>query len=312
MAVGNCGRLVVLGSALTFAVLVGMVHPGPVRAQVLGPCSSATSVAVGDADEDGLDDECELSLARRFAPEFVASVEACNWDAPRERLGGANLFAVHPVGDTVRLIYMPAYYDDCGWQGPKCWLRWRGGCDPHHGDSELIMVDVVPSQRPVPDSAAGDAYVPARVFLSAHCFGGSDGRCRWFQPNELEWVGDGPVVWVAEGKNANYPSRGACDSGHWSYDTCDRNATTFRFPVERAMQNVGSPWKPLPEGPAGPGCVSADQVGLGVPDPTGMECIWTSDRFRGWYATTDTEGATGYIRYLRDYAGLVEESRSPK
>ena len=43
---------------------------------------------------------------------------------------------------------------------------------------------------------------------------------------------------VAEGKNANYISAGACDSGHWHFDTCDRNDRSYYFPVAAARVAV--------------------------------------------------------------------------
>ena len=124
------------------------------------------------------------------------------------------------------------------------------------------------------------------------------------RPGELIWFGNTPVIWVAEGKNANYPSRAACDSGHWGFDTCDRNERTFRFPVTSSAQNVGSAAHPLGGRPDAPGCVDAAHL---VPprDLPGSECIWTAGAFRGWSGRTHA-GATGYARYLRDVAGFID------
>ena len=183
---------------------------------VAEPTSPAACSSGPDSDRDGLSDQCELSLATRFAPALVVSTGACNWVPEAERLGGAYFFGARPTVDGIRLVYLPAYFMDCGWSGPKCLLRWRGGCDPHDGDSEFIAVDVVPRVR-------GQGWELERVFLSAHCFGDSEGDCRWFAAPEFERFGDAVLVWVAEGKNANYRTKSACDSGHWHFDTCDRN-----------------------------------------------------------------------------------------
>ena len=134
-----------------------------------------------DSDFDGLSDSCELEVATQFAPIFVVSPSACNWDASAERLGGAYLFGVSPIPDGLRISYLPAYLDDCGWAGPKCLLRWRGGCDPHAGDSEFIALDLAT------DTLRGGWRVD-RVFLSAHCFGRGDDDCRWYSPGELQWL----------------------------------------------------------------------------------------------------------------------------
>ena len=253
-----------------------------------------------DHDLDGLPDACELELAARFAPELVVSPSSCNWDAEAGLLRGGYVFGAAPEGDGVRLAYLPAYLHDCGWSGPKCLLRWRGGCDPHVADSELILVDVAPTTG---------AWRASRVFLSAHCFGRSDGDCRWHEPSELQWHSDTPRVWVAEGKNANYRSRAACDSGHWRFDTCDRNDRSYRFPIRSAAQNIGSAAVPFPDHHDDPACVMAGELPLlaelglaaGLP---GRECLWAEAPFRGWTGS-DAPGSTAYARYLGEVAGMA-------
>lgn len=146
------------------------------------------------------------------------------------------------------------------------------------------------------------------MFLSAHRFGRSGGDCRWYRDDELdafEWV-DGveagaPVVWVAEGRNANYPSRSACDRGHHSIDTCDHHSARYRFPVISDLQNIGSRIRPV----NGTGCVSgSDLLHSGTRVETAeVECFWSEDTpFRGW--TGGGRGVTPYARYLREIAGV--------
>lgn len=262
-------------------------------ALVSGATAQATCSRGPDADGDGLSDQCELDLAARFAPVLVVSAAACNWEPETERLGGAYLFGVHPTANGLRLVYLPAYFMDCGWSGAKCLLRWRGGCDPHDGDSELIAVDIVPG-------AFGQGWELDRVFLSAHCFGGSDGDCRWFARNELQRFGDAVLVWVAEGKNANYRTKSACDSGHWHFDTCDRNDVTVRYPIRSVLQNIGSRQAPFPHHRDEPGCVVAAELPFVAGRP-GRECLWTDDRFHGWSDGLG-KGSTGYRRYLESVA----------
>lgn len=259
------------------------------------------SVQGVDSDEDHLSDSCEITLLKRFAPVFVVSPRACNWNAAAGRLRGGYLVAAEPVADGIRLAYMPAYLEDCGWSGPKCVLRFRGGCNPHRGDSEAVFIDIAGD----PSTAQ---WLPRRVFLSAHCFGRSDGRCRWYEKGEVEWSGSSPVIWVAEGKNANYPSKEDCDSGHWGFDTCDRNNRAYRFPVRSQAQNVGSYRHPFPDEGTPPGCIAAPDL-VGSPDLPGRECIWREQTFRGW-AGREVEGSTGYQRYLKEVAGLIPNGPS--
>jgi hypothetical protein len=229
---------------------------------------------------------------------LVVSEAACNWNSSADRLDGAYLFGVHPTDRGLRLTYLPAYLLDCGWSGPKCLLRWRGGCDPHTADSELIVVDVLLDSE-------GSAGVPDQVFLSAHCFGNSDADCRWWNPSSLEWLRTHPFVWVAEGKNANYPNASACDSGHWHFDTCDRNNRSIYFPVESHAQNIGSLSHPFPYHQTNADCVASAEVPL-LPELPGTECIWTADSFRAW-AGSAAEGVTPYGRYLIEVAKLGEQ-----
>jgi hypothetical protein len=275
----------------------GHAPDGVGRGRVLDPDSA-------DADADGLSDACEFAIARAFAPELVVDRRDCLWtDAPpAARLGGGYLFAARPVPGGVRVAYLPAYLRDCGWGGPVCRLR-RAGCGAHDGDSELIVVDVAR------DTAASAPWRTTGVFLSAHCFGRSGGRCRWFRGRALDafaWA-DGrpygaPRVWVARGKHAHYPTRRACDRGHWSYDSCDRNTVRVRFPLLAAAQNVGSRARPAAPG----GCVPAARLALGAGTrPGARECVWdASAPFRGWQGAASGPPPTPYAVVLARAAGF--------
>ena len=164
--------MTVRGCAVLLLLMAATAVPGKIAAQA--PASACAGQGA-DTDEDGLTDACEMELLVRFAPSFVASASACNWDADAGRLRGGYLIAAAPTEGGVRLAYLPAYLEDCGWAGPKCLLRPRGGCDPHAGDSEAVFLDVA-------RAGSGEDWTARRIFLSAHCFGHSDGRCRWFAP----------------------------------------------------------------------------------------------------------------------------------
>lgn len=282
-------------------------HPGWLAAAFLmvaaasGATAQPTPVAVPacansagpDRDADGLDDGCERQLARTFAPLLVSSSTACNWDPANARIGGGYFHAVQRVGAVTRIAYMPAYFQDCGWRGRKCWLPFVD-CAPHAGDSELVVVELAPA-------ADGADWHVTGVFLSAHCFGRSGGACRWYRGGDLRkltWSDSAPVVWVAEGRNAGYPSRAACDRGHHFIDTCDRHDVLYRFPVHHA-RNIGS--RRTPASPDG--CVRGAVLNDAAATADALECFWRSDApFRGWQNAG--AGVTPYDRYLREIAGF--------
>jgi hypothetical protein len=256
------------------------------------PATPALQCSAGiDEDADGLSDGCELAYAATFAPHLRTAERGCNWDAQSQRLGGGYYFAVSPVdAHTVRVWYLPAYYRDCGWTGFKCALRFTS-CAPHSGDSELIAIEIATGADTHPSVQA--------IFLSAHCFGGSAANCRWYRGEELhrfEWREQAPVVWVAEGRQANYPSASACDAGHWFYDTCDHNTGSYRFPIVRLQQNIGSRAQPV----NGDGCVDGRHAGWNstLTNADVVECFWMPGRrFTGWQSPA-RGSATPYERYL--------------
>lgn len=297
--------LVLAVSACTTSV--GGIDPEPVALAPVGlPLSWSAEQCAGareDVDRDGLEDRCEFALAKAFAPVLITTEGGCNWDggAIPARLGGAYVYAVQAVGkDVYRIAYLPAYFQDCGWRGAKCWLPWVN-CAPHAGDSEVIVVELV-------YGAQEDRWRTAGIFLSAHCFGRHTGGCRWYRGEALErfsWAEGqrygAPVVWVAEGRHANYASRQACDRGHFGLDTCDRNETRYRFPVLSPRQNIGSRARPI----CGDGCLEAEALaaaGGGVVPGT-VECFWSPERaFGGWQGREAGSGATAYARYLVEVA----------
>ncbi|MGH7443870.1 MAG: hypothetical protein ACREKM_03295, partial [Longimicrobiales bacterium] len=252
-------------------------------------------VAGADGDRDALSDVCEVAFARAFAPVLRIAPDACNRDTNLDapRLAGEYLFGVRPVSaDTVRIVYLPAYHRDCGWSGPKCALGVMD-CSSHSGDSELIALTVARDAR---------TWQTVAVFLSAHCFGASAVNCRWYEGESLgrvEWAltpRGAPVVWVAEGRNANYPSRAVCDGGHWLFDTCDRNDARLQYPIEPG-RDIGSAAYPI----SVDGCVTRAELAGENPSieaAAGVECFWSDIAFTGWQVPA-YGAATPYIHYLR-------------
>lgn len=246
-----------------------------------------------DHDGDGLSTACELEFARRVAPTLVVHPGGCNWDSASARIGGGYFFGVQPFDSVVRVAYLPAYFRDCGWKGLKCWLP-RVDCEPHDGDSEFFAVDLI-------RTGAGSWTING-IFLSSHCFGRYGKSCRWYRGKELEdfsFNDSGrPIIWVAEGRNANYPSSKKCDRGLHSIDTCDNNTATYTFPVD-AARNIGSRERPA----FAAGCVDSSEVSEVQVAHGTSECFWRLDRpFAGWQK--DAQGVTPYARYLIEIAGF--------
>lgn len=281
-------------------------HSSPTATAGGIPASACDGVAA-DADVDGLSDRCELMMARAFAPVLVADARDCLWEPEPSsggpRLRGAYLFAAQRVaGDTVRLAYLPAYTYDCGWSGRARALR-LGRTSAHAGDSELVAVDLV---------ARDGAWRVSGVFYSSHCLGRSAGRCRWYRRAALsavDWDGSAarpPRVWVALGKHAHYPTRAACERGHWGQERCASagDARTYRFPVLSERQNVGSRTRPA-FGPGG--CIRANDlpIPIGEAPAAAMECVWDDTRpFLGWQREARGRPPTPYGRLLRELLGM--------
>jgi hypothetical protein len=292
-------RCSVTATALLVASVIGC-SSGPVASpDASSPVGSVAAPeclrTTPDFDRDGLADGCEMTLVTSFAPLLVVAPDQCS--ASKGLPPGGYLYGAQPEGDGVRLVYLPAYLQDCGWGGAKCHLP-RVSCAPHIGDSEFIAMDVAGG----PDGL----WSVRSVFLSAHCFAGSGADCRWYGAGELDafaWSGpqhgSAPVIWVAEGRNANYPSRRSCDRGHFYLDTCDRNTVRERFPIVPGL-NLGSRNAPIRDGDTSPGCVRGSTLREPRADPEAVECFWSDAPFRGWRG--EGPGATAYGDYLEQIA----------
>lgn len=297
-AIARCAAIAL---PLAFCTPPAPVAPSPEHAGIViagGTCREVSP----DFDLDDLADTCEYALATAFAPVLMIHHTRCTPPPAREsgRIPGGYFHAAQPVHDVVRLVYLPAYYRDCGWSSPWCVVM---SCEGHAGDSELIAVDI---QR-----LTSGAWATMSVFLSAHCFGTSSRDCRWYEGpalDQFEWSNNiergAPIVWVSDARNANYPSLAACERGHGGMDACDRNAEAYRFPVS-AARNIGSRGVPMHLPGQAPGCVAgafvepADRL---IVSPTAVECFWSrSAPFGGWQG--GSTGVTAYGRYL-EYIGL--------
>ena len=110
-------------------------------------------------------------------------------------------------------------------------------------------------------------------------------------------------MWVSRGKHANYPTRGACEAGHWLQETCAARPVVQRYPVVSHAQNAGSRATPFPWR-GGDECVTARRSTSTSDRASGTECVWTAATFRGWQPPSARGTSTGYGRYLDVIGGF--------
>jgi hypothetical protein len=213
-----------------------------------------------DVDQDWLAESCEFELAKAFAPLLHF------WN-PDPCPGGEPGWAVKyfNLSQTVRIAYMPAYYDDCGL--PQ--LGFGGG---HAGDTELIMVETI-------FNSATQHWEFNQMWLSAH-EGTTMDRSAWVRPGEATFstrrLGH-PGVWVAYRKHANYKSAETCNKTAIG-DSCGYVGDQLRVPV-KLHRNVGSRHRYMMN------CTMSENRFFmnGV-----VECFWTGRTEWRWF---------GYVRF---------------
>lgn len=277
-------------------------------------CLDAPAASKRDPDGDTMDNRCEDALAAAFAPGLRVAHD-CNYDAAVGRQGGEYYYAVQPYenasSELVRIAYLPAYYWDCGattdgpWPFPDVCPGCFGG--GHDGDSEFFIVDVRFNDTT-------RHWITQQIFLSAHCGTVTGQYCMWYPDpttttpvapvgtaRPFSWVygkvRGAPIIWVADGKHANYSSREDCDAGGVAgSETCDQNDRFYRFPVRFPQQNIWS--RAVPHEP----CVGASLWGSTRVAPGTTECFWPRRTFYGWQGR-DLIGSTAYSDILAQYAG---------
>ncbi len=243
---------------------------------VFSPTYCFDGVTEEDDDHDGVGDQCEWALAKRFAPIMV-------FDSGDE-VGREPYWAARRVGSdsSMEILYMPAYYVDLGCSSvPLC-----GELDDGHlGDSEAIGITISWD----PHSAH---WILVEAALSSHdtyrtlSAGGNRYPTTLEYPTEL----GGPFrVHVAYGKHANYETRTACNGGS---DYCNNGGSggdTLYVPLNR---NVGSSGYKLAD------CVYS----VGIPDDDYEECFWSGSDFAGWQGhQAGYSYATAYEARLEDF-----------
>jgi hypothetical protein len=280
------------GSGYTSA---GLSIPGITPAM----CANVTSYA--DTDLDRMNDVCEEALASAFAPKMLqVDWTDFSYDVPNGRMGGEYFHATYPLvcgtapcKSYARIAYLPAYYRDLGAMN----TAFNGFDSGHPGDSEFIIVDIAY------DAAWGN-WQTNGVFLSAHCGAqlfdmpiSVNPYCKWYGYSEMEYVNGidrgAPVVYVANGTNANYRSLGECDGGTNQLDTCRANRAV-RFPVSFDF-NIGSAYIPMPS--------VAARRSTTLTNPNRREFMWAQEApFGGWQDDAGNADATPYGKILYTFA----------
>jgi hypothetical protein len=275
-----------------------VTYPGVFLSTAVTPAKCFANPTTGvmlytDRDQDKVGDRCENDIAAAFVPTFRHSAS--------DNVGHESYWAVNRVGTTsyIRVLYMIGYYFDDGVQegysGCKLVSLWQllGECDGHHGDSEHVAFTVY-------YHAKTGHWLIHSMHLSHHGGYLLGTRSSLPYPSGIQYtlLGARPIIWVADGKHANYPSQAACDAGTgggflvdaiFSFDTCEGNNGFFTLTAP-GSRNVGSARVRLID------CVaSTNQFYATNP----KECFWSSARFIGWQLDRTT-WATGYRKAL-DY-----------
>lgn len=264
-----------------------------------------------DADFDGLDDYCEVALANLFRP--ALSFYQYDQVGQEPRYAAEKL----PWGG-VRIIYLLGYYYDVGnvtgfrssceliVSSPIWWLfggavEWifnidMETCRGHIGDSEWVAFDLR-------FDATSKHWVLDQAVLSAHDAPGTYTSGNGAYPAAFTYPdspGGYPLIWVADGKHANYPTQSSCNSGGTlGSDNCWNGRTVERlsFPPG-GSGNIGSWAVPFVD------CVGTlnpnHPATLSTGGETRQECYFTGTSFRGWYGGTYSVSSTPYSTILAE------------
>jgi len=226
--------------------------------------------APGDADGDGILQQCEHELADAFGPYL-------QWDLGEETSQRQPYFAVKRGGTSteVKIMYMMSYFADGGHD------FWGGA---HDGDSEFLIFTV---------SYKNGWWRLSTVYLSAHW-----GVTGW-DASSLRSTGefehpDGniygrPKIWIAEDKHANYSSQQKCDEGANYQDNCDQPINALEIHSAIADRNVGNRESGSTQLL---NCVVRTAYGGGG---TRQECLWTDSEFTGWQNVHE-KNSTAYTK----------------
>jgi hypothetical protein len=170
--------------------------------------------STGDADADGVRDQCEYELASAFRP--YLKVNPFDYDLRREEAWAVSHRTDGSAG--VHIFYALSYYFDAGED--------ETGYRKHYGDSEWVIL--------YPKHYADGSWAVSTIKMSAH-WGTFVDATRVYRWDELSYplgpAGGRPTVYVAKNKHSNYNNGSNCDTGSgltsgWS-DDCSGNMLTL-------------------------------------------------------------------------------------
>jgi hypothetical protein len=229
--------------------------------------------AFADNDGDGMGDQCEWALAKRFAPIMVFD--------PNDQVGREPYWVARGGNGLMVIGYLPAYYADLGCNSSFI----CGDFSPAHlGDFEAILVELE-------WHAGSQHWVVGYANLSQHTTYGYFNKGANAYPTALEYPSErgGPfLVHVAYGKHANYASRASCNAGP---DHCNNALTTGDTLYAGLERNLGSASHKFHD------CVRS------VADPYDdyVECFWSGSYFAGWQGVNLGDTASPYSNRLQDF-----------
>jgi hypothetical protein len=183
------------------------------------------------------------------------------------------------IDRSIKIFYALSYYKDLG-------DLQLGNVTAHPGDAEWIILQV---------TYANGRWGLQQAKLSAHWDTGAEST-ETVAAAELQYPDGGatsrPLVWVAEGKHANYKSRSACNSGGKFYqDSCFWNSYVIGDPfydVEvLSSANLGNSWHQ-----AGQFYSSRKTASYFA------ETYWLQMKFYGWQNERDDPDSGGYYKPL--------------
>lgn len=276
-----------------------------------------------DQDHDGLDDECEYTLALSFRPEMSFGPGD---DVRREPRWAAEWLGGEAETRTVRIAYLPSYWMDMGDGGAShsnCetfslfpvpgFLMSLETCGGHAGDSEWIRLDIRYNATSQHWYVAGALYSAHEWHVDFQLLTDSTLRSvpeSWpSYAADVEYIdkrGGYPRAYVADRKHANYPTRQFCndhggvDQGvNSASDSCTLPRTLERLEVSMA-QNIGSRAYPFIN------CVATQRLDHPSYGGGKQECYWSSwANFAGWFNTSGGGGsADPYGIHLYNYFGF--------
>ena len=217
-----------LSDALIPSVHAATLTHGPV----------AQALQAGDADGDGIDDETELALAKRYFPYYAQNPEeTCG------RHGVLFRLAPHPADKTkVAIWYVVLFERDCG----------RFGIGAHVGDDE-VFGEIVDVNRPAPE---GILAIRAISHQDTRCERVSScGSLPGCEPCATA-TKDGqpyPVVFSSRSKHGTYTSATTCNRWICDFGLCEMNGVADS-PV---FVNAGEPGHPLSKDLSSEGFINA-------------------------------------------------------